>query len=59
MPRPIPIATQLTAALGLRGFRLNLAVEGATSYEQLAAQLAPKIREGGRAREISCRWTTP
>ncbi len=39
-----PIAIQLTSALGLRGFRLNLAVEGAGSYEQLAA-LAPKIRE--------------
>lgn len=39
-----PIATALTAALGLRGFRLNLAVEGATSYDDLAA-LAPKIRE--------------
>jgi hypothetical protein len=39
-----PIATRLTAELGLRGFRLNLAVEGATNYEALA-QLAPKIRE--------------
>jgi len=39
-----PIATALTAGLGLRGFRLNLAVEGATSYDDLAA-LAPKIRE--------------
>ena len=39
-----PIAIQLTAAMGLRGVRLNLAVEGAGSYEQLAA-LAPKIRE--------------
>lgn len=39
-----PIAIQLTSAMGLRGFRLNLAVEGAGSYEQLAA-LAPKIRE--------------
>jgi len=38
-----PIATRLTAGLGLRGFRLNLSVEGATTYEQLAA-LAPKIR---------------
>lgn len=38
------IATELTAALGLRGFRLHLAVEGATGYESLAA-LAPKIRE--------------
>lgn len=39
-----PIATELTAALGLRGFRLNLAVEGAGSFEDLAT-LAPKIRE--------------
>ena len=39
-----PIAIQLTSAMGLRGFRLNLAVEGACSFEQLAA-LAPKIRE--------------
>jgi len=38
-----PIATQLTGSLGLRGFRLNLQVEGTTSYEDLAA-LAPKIR---------------
>lgn len=39
-----PVATELTAGLGLRGFRLNLAVEGAGSFEDLAA-LAPKIRE--------------
>ena len=39
-----PIATELTAGLGLRGVRLNLAVEGAGSFEDLAA-LAPKIRE--------------
>lgn len=39
-----PIATELTAAMGLRGFRLNLAVEGAGSFEDLAA-LAPRIRE--------------
>lgn len=39
-----PIATELTAGLGLRGFRLNLAVEGASGFEELAA-LAPKIRE--------------
>jgi maltooligosyltrehalose synthase len=30
--------------MGLRGFRLNLAVEGTTGYEELAA-LAPKIRD--------------
>ena len=39
-----PIATRLTAALGLRGFRLNLAVEAAGNYEQLL-ELAPKIRD--------------
>lgn len=39
-----PIATRLTAALGLRGFRLNLAVEGAVTYEQLL-EIAPRIRE--------------
>ncbi|MGJ7602973.1 hypothetical protein ACSFA7_01435 [Variovorax sp. LT1R20] len=38
-----PIAIQLTGSLGLMGFRLNLQVEGATSYEDLLA-LAPKIR---------------
>ena len=39
-----PIAAQLTAGLGLRGFRLNLAVEAATCYEELLA-LSDKIRE--------------
>jgi len=39
-----PIATRLTAGLGLRGFRLNLQVEGTSSYEELSA-LAPKIRD--------------
>ncbi len=39
-----PIATRLTAALGLRGFRLNLAVEAALNYEQLR-EVAPRIRE--------------
>lgn len=39
-----PIATRLTASLGLRGFRLNLAVEAAGNYEQLL-ELAPRIRE--------------
>lgn len=38
-----PIATRLTGALGLRGFRLNLSVEGTSSYDDLLA-LAPKIR---------------
>lgn len=39
-----PLATQLTAALGLRGFRLNLAVESAGGYDELLA-LLPKIRD--------------
>ena len=39
-----PIATRLTAGLGLRGFRLNLAVESATDLDKLK-ELAPKIRE--------------
>ncbi|WP_213956394.1 MULTISPECIES: hypothetical protein [unclassified Variovorax] len=38
-----PIATRLSGSLGLRGFRLNLAVEGTSSYEELLA-LAPRIR---------------
>ncbi len=38
-----PLATQLTATLGLRGFKLNLAVEGASGYEDLLA-LLPKIQ---------------
>jgi hypothetical protein len=39
-----PVATRLTSGLGLRGFRLNLSVESAGSYQDLLA-LAPKIRE--------------
>lgn len=39
-----PIATRLTASLGLRGFRLNLAVEGANDLDKLK-QLGPKIKE--------------
>ncbi|RYX93165.1 MAG: hypothetical protein EOO28_19815 [Comamonadaceae bacterium] len=39
-----PIATRLTAALGLRGFRLNLAVEAAGDLEKLR-ELAPRIRD--------------
>jgi hypothetical protein len=42
--RAYPVATKLTSGLGLRGFRLNLAVESAGSYQDLAA-LAPKIRD--------------
>jgi hypothetical protein len=39
-----PIATKLTAGLGLRGFRLNLAVERASDHAQLA-EIAPRIRD--------------
>jgi hypothetical protein len=39
-----PLAAQLTGALGLRGFRLNLAVEGAADVEALLV-LLPKIKE--------------
>ena len=42
--RAYPIATRLTASLGLRGFRLNLAVEAAGDLDKLKL-LAPKIRE--------------
>ncbi|MDO9359823.1 MAG: hypothetical protein Q7T70_12620 [Polaromonas sp.] len=42
--RAYPIATRLTAALGLRGFRLNLAVEAAGNLAELQ-ELAPKIKE--------------
>jgi hypothetical protein len=37
-----PVATRITAQLGLRGFRLNLAVEAASGYDDLVA-LLPKI----------------
>jgi len=37
------LATQLTASLGLRGFKLNLAVESASGYDDLLA-LLPKIQ---------------
>lgn len=39
-----PIATRLTASLGLRGFKLNLAVEAASGYDDLLA-LLPKIQD--------------
>ena len=42
--RAYQLATQLAASLGLRGFRLNLAVESASGYEQLVA-LLPRLRE--------------
>lgn len=39
-----PIAIRLTASLGLRGFRLNLAVEAAGDITKLQ-ELAPKIKD--------------
>jgi hypothetical protein len=42
--RAYPVASRLTSDLGLRGFRLNLAVEGATTYAALV-EVAPRIRE--------------
>ncbi|WP_310565337.1 hypothetical protein [Hydrogenophaga sp.] len=40
--RAYPVATRITAKLGLRGFKLNLAVEAASGYDDLVA-LLPKI----------------
>ena len=47
-----PLATALTASLGLRGFRLNLAVESAAGLPDLLA-IFPKIQEavGAKAAE--------
>jgi hypothetical protein len=39
-----PLATQLTATLGLRGFMLNLSVESASGYLELIT-LLPKIQD--------------
>ena len=47
-----PIATRLTAGLGLRGVRLNLAVEAATCYEDLLA-LSVKIRDAVGAEKFA------
>ena len=41
--RAYPLATQLTADLGLRGFKLNLAVESAQGFDGLVA-LLPRLR---------------
>ena len=49
-----PIATRLTANLGLRGFRLNLAVESAADLAELK-ELAPRIKDavgGEKFREL-------
>lgn len=42
--RAYPIATRLTANLGLWGFRLNLAVEAAGNLDKLK-ELAPRIKD--------------
>ena len=42
--RAYPVAIRLTAGLGLRGFRLNLAVEAAGDVTKLR-ELAPKIKD--------------
>ena len=47
-----PIATQLTASLGLRGFLLNLSVESAGGYQDLL-KLLPKIQDAVGAK--ACR----
>lgn len=47
-----PLATKLTASLGLRGFMLNLSVESAGGYEDLLA-LLPKIQDAVGAK--ACR----
>ncbi|TXT34123.1 MAG: hypothetical protein FD135_5349, partial [Comamonadaceae bacterium] len=39
----MPLATKVTASLGLRGFRLNLSVESAAGLDDLLA-LFPKIQ---------------
>lgn len=44
----MPIATRITADLGLRGFMLNLAIEKASGFEELAA-LLPKIQSAAGA----------
>ena len=42
--RAYSLAVQLTAGLGIRGFKLNLAVEAAMGYTQLL-ELLPKIQQ--------------
>ena len=46
-----PIATRLTATLGLRGFQLNLAVESAAGYDDLVAML-PKLTDALGAAKV-------
>lgn len=46
------LATQITATLGLRGFRLNLSVESAANLKELL-DLLPKIQAA--AGEVACK----
>lgn len=48
----MPIATKLTAGLGLRGFRLNLAVEAASGFDGLLV-LLPKIQDAVGAKSCT------
>ena len=50
-----PLAVAITANMGLKGFRLNLAVEAAMGYDQLVA-LAPRLREAASPPAM-CRCT--
>ena len=50
--RAKPLATQLTASLGLRGFLLNLGVESASGYDDLLA-LLPKIQAAVGAKKCA------
>ncbi|MDB5778529.1 MAG: hypothetical protein JWP79_1627 [Polaromonas sp.] len=50
--RAYPIATRLTAGLGLRGFRLNLAVEAAGDLGKLR-ELAPRIKDAVGAEKFA------
>lgn len=42
-----PIATRITANLGLRGFRLNLQVESASGYSDLVAMVPALVKAAG------------
>ena len=47
-----PLAVKLVSGLGLRGFRLNLAVEAVSGYDELLA-LLPKIQAAVGTRECA------
>jgi hypothetical protein len=51
-----PLATMITASLGFKGFRLNMAVEGAAGYDELLA-LLPKIQTAAGERKcMALEW---